>query len=198
MINLIYEDGQNANVQVQATDHTNPKLAFDPAGASACIDARVYLAGDEQLFGKLEAMEPESLTLTTTWGDRIDVPLARVTGVYMGMADHKETPESFAKRFKSPASEDLLLARAKDGEVVASVESSRRRRTTSSRSVTRARAVRSRSSRSRAWFWRHGPRRSRPTEVRPTFTLSGGLVLSGRWSRSRGTSGRWRHPGARR
>ena len=57
--------------------------------------------------------------LTTPWGDRLDVPLARVAGVYMGLPDHKESPESFAKRLKARGAEDLLLARTKDGEVVA-------------------------------------------------------------------------------
>ena len=186
MINLIYEDGQNANVQVQATDHTNPKLAFDPAAPTPALDARVYLAGDEQLFGKLEAIGAESLTLTTTWGDRIDVPLARVTGVYMGMADHKETPESFAKRLKSPASEDLLLARAKDGEVVAIggvVEAAKDNKLTFSYKG-KSRTIALKQVEGLVLAARPAPKP--PTEVRPTFTLSGGLVLSGRWLKIEG------------
>ncbi len=93
MINLMYADGQNANVQAQATGHTDPKLKFDPAAPTHSLDARVYLAEDEQLFGKLEAISADALTLTTTWDERINVPLARVLGVYMGMAEHKEIPE---------------------------------------------------------------------------------------------------------
>ena len=47
------------------------------------------------------------------------MPLARVAGNHFGLPDRKESPESFAKRLKSRAAEDLLLARTKDGEVVA-------------------------------------------------------------------------------
>ena len=161
MINLMYADGQNAQVQAQVTGKTDPKLKFDPAAPTPSLDARVYLAEDEQLFGKLEAISADSLTLTTTWGDRIDVPLARVLGVYMGMADHKESPESFAKRLKTPGGEDLLLARAKDGDVVAIggvVEAAKGEKLTSSRTGARAGAWRS--SRSRGSSSRPGPRRS--------------------------------------
>ena len=90
--------------------NTDPKLAFDPKAPAPSLDARVYLTGDEQLFGKLEALGEESLRLTTPWGDHLDVPLARVVGVYMGLPDHKESPESFAKRLKARGTEDLLLA----------------------------------------------------------------------------------------
>ena len=37
------------------TNTTDPKLAFDPKAAGPALDARVYLTGDEQLFGKLES-----------------------------------------------------------------------------------------------------------------------------------------------
>jgi hypothetical protein len=186
MINLIYADGQNANIQAQATGHTDPKLKFDPAAPTASLDARVYLAEDEQLFGKLEAMSADSLTLTTTWGERIDVPLARVLGVYMGMADHKETPESFAKRLKARGGEDLLLARAKDGEVVAIggvVEGAKENRLTFAyRGKGRALALKQ----VEGLVLAARPAPEPPTEVRPTFTLSGGLVLSGRWVKIEG------------
>jgi hypothetical protein len=181
MINLMYADGQNANVQVQATGHTDPKLKFDPAAPTPSLDARVYLADDEQLFGKLEAIGADSLTLATTWGDRVDVPLARVLGVYMGMADHKETPESFAKRLKAPGSEDLLLARAKDGEVVAIggvVEAAKENKLTFTyRGKGRTLALKQ----VEGFVLAARPAPKPPTELRPTFTLSGGLVLSGRW-----------------
>jgi hypothetical protein len=185
MINLIYADGQNANVQAQATGHTDPKLKFDSAAPTPSLDARVYLAEDEQLFGKLDAIGSDSLTLTTTWGDRIDVPLARVLGVYMGMADHKETPESFAKRLKAPGSEDLLLARTKEGtkdvEVVAIggvIEAAKDNKLTFAyRGKSRTLALKQ----VEGFVLAARPAPKPPTEVRPTFTLSGGLVLSGRW-----------------
>jgi NPCBM/NEW2 domain len=181
MINLMYADNQNANVQVQATAHTDPHLKFDPTAPTPSLDARVYLAEDEQLFGKLDAIGAESLTLTTMWGDRMDVPLARVLGVYMGMADHKESPESFAKRLRSPGSEDLLLARAKDGEVVAIggvVEAVKENKLTFAyRGKSRTLALKQ----VEGLVLASRPAPKPPTEVRPTFTLSGGLVLSGRW-----------------
>ncbi len=69
-ITLTYADGQPATTKVKATEHTDPKLKFDPESPTPALDARVYLAGDEQLFGKLEAITDEPLTLTTPWGDR--------------------------------------------------------------------------------------------------------------------------------
>ncbi len=96
-----YADGQQAQAKFKATSATDPKLAFDPNAPAPALDARVYLTGDEQLFGKLETIGEESLGLTLPWGDRVDIPLARVVAVYMGMADHKESPDSFAKRLKA-------------------------------------------------------------------------------------------------
>jgi hypothetical protein len=181
-INLMYADGQNANVQAQATGHTDPKLKFDPAAPTHSLDARVYLAEDEQLFGKLEAITADALTLTTTWEEKINVPLARVLGVYMGMAEHKETPETFAKRLKTPSAEDLLLARAKDGaEVVAIagvVESAKENKLTFAyRGKSRTLALKQ----VEGFVLAARPAPKPPTEVRPTFTLSGGLVFSGKW-----------------
>ncbi len=119
-IGVVYADGQNANATVKATEHTDPKLAVDPKGPAApSSGAWVYLAGEEKLFGKLERLGEESLRLTTTWGDHLDVPLARVAGIHFGLPDRKESPESFARRLKTRGTEDLLLARTKDGEVVA-------------------------------------------------------------------------------
>ncbi len=117
-VNLTYADGQPGMAQVKATGPADPKLAFDPAAAAPALDARIFLNGDEQLFGKLEAIEGDSLRLTVPWGESVELPMARVVAVYMGMPDHKESPEAFAKRLKARGTEDLLLARSKDGEVV--------------------------------------------------------------------------------
>ena len=119
-INVIYEDGQNANATGQGRRAHRPQARRSTRRPRRPpLDARVYLTGDEQLFGKLEGIGEDSLTLTTPWQDQLDVPLARVVGVHMGLPDHKESPESFAKRLKARGAEDLLLARTKDGEVVA-------------------------------------------------------------------------------
>ncbi len=180
MVNLTYADGQNANIQVKATGHTDPKLAFDPAAPS--LDARVYLADDEQLYGELEAIGEEALTLMTPWGDRLDVPIARVVGVYMGRPDHKETPESFAKRLKTRGGEDLLLAWAKDGEVVAigGVVQGANAGKLSFLYQGKSRTMPLKQVEGLILAARPAPKP--PTEVRPTFTLVGGITVSGRWA----------------
>ena len=181
-ITLTFADGQQANTKVKATGHTDPKLAFDPQSPTPALDARVFLAGDEQLFGKLEAIGDDKLTLTTPWGDRLDLPMTRIVGVYMGMPDHKESAESFAKRLKTRGDQDTLLARAKDGEVVAitgvveSIEANKlgfqyggKTRTLPLKGVE-------------GMILAARPALPPPTEVRPTFDLAGGIVISGRWA----------------
>jgi len=181
-INVTYADGQAANAKVKATAHTDPKLAFDPGAPAPALDARVYLTGEEQLFGKLEGIGEESLSLTTPWGDRLDVPMARVVGVYMGMPDHKESPEAFAKRLKARGVEDLLLARAKDGEVVAIagvVEGAKANKLTF-RYQEKGRTLLLKQVEGLVLAARPEPK---PTAgLRPTFTLAGGIAVSGRWA----------------
>lgn len=119
-VNVTYEDGQSANANFQADGHSDAKLAVDPdAPAFSTPDARVFLAGDETLFGKLEGIADDKLTLTTPWKARLEVPLNRVVGVHLAPADRKESPESFAKRLKTRTAEDLLLAQTENGEVLA-------------------------------------------------------------------------------
>lgn len=119
-VNVTYEDGQSANANFQADGHSDAKLAVDPdAPAFSTPDARVFLAGDETLFGKLEGIADDKLTLTTPWKARLEVPLNRVVGVHLAPADRKESPESFAKRLKARTAEDLLLAQTENGEVLA-------------------------------------------------------------------------------
>ena len=179
---MTYANGQNGNVKVKATSSTDPKLAYDPNAPTPPLDARIYLTGDEQLFGKLESLGEESLTLTTPWGDRLDVPMTRVIGVYMGMADHKESPEAFAKRLKARGGEDLLLARAKDGEVVAIagvVETAKANKLTF-RYQDKPRSLPLKGVEGFVLAARPDPKP--PAEVRPTFTMAGGIVVSGRWT----------------
>ena len=181
-ITLTFADGQQANTKVKATGHTDPKLAFDPQSPTPALDARVFLAGNEQLFGKLEAIGDDKLTLTTPWGDRLDLPMTRIVGVYMGMPDHKESAESFAKRLKTRGDQDTLLARAKDGEIVAitgvveAIEANKlgfqyggKTRTLPLKGVE-------------GMILAARPALPPPTEVRPTFDLAGGIVISGRWA----------------
>jgi hypothetical protein len=180
-ITVTYSDNQPANTKVKATEHTNAKLAFDPEAPTPALDARVYVAGDEQLFGKLESIAEETLNLTTPWGDKLGVPMTRVVGVYMGMPDHKETPEAFAKRLKAPGTEDLLLARAKDGEVVAisGVVDGAKANKLAFNYQGKVRSLPLKQVEGLILAARPGPKP--PNEVRPTFSLAGGIVVSGRW-----------------
>ena len=109
------------------------------------------------------------------------MPLARVVGVHLGLLDRKESPESFAKRLKTRGSEDLLLAQTKNGEVVAIPGIVEGTDGDKLRSATRTGPGRCRSSRSKAWSWPRGRNPTRPDELRPGFTLPGGVVVSGRW-----------------
>jgi len=119
-VNVTYEDGQSANANFQADGHSDAKLAVDPATpAFAPPDARVFLSGDEAVFGKLEGIDADKLTLATPWKARLEIPLSRVAGVHLAPLDRKESPDSFAKRLKSRGAEDLLLAQTKNGEVLA-------------------------------------------------------------------------------
>jgi hypothetical protein len=181
-ITVMYADGQNAIAKVKPTEHTDPKLAFNAEAPTPALDARIYLAGDEQLFGQLEAITNDVLSLSTPWGDRVDVPLSRVVGVYMGMPDHKETPEAFARRLKAPGNEDLLLARAKDGGVVAIagvVEGAKANKLTFLYQG-KGRTLPLKGVEGLILASRPGPKP--PKEVRPTFSMAGGIVVSGRWA----------------
>lgn len=119
-VNVTYEDGQSSTANFQADGHSDAALAVDPAApAFAPPDARVFLSDDEAVFGKLEGIDAEALTLTTPWKNRLEIPLNRVAGVHLAPLDRKESPESFANRLKSRGTEDLLLAQTKNGEVLA-------------------------------------------------------------------------------
>lgn len=179
--NIMYADGQNANASVQVEAHTDPKLAYDPAAPGRSLDVRVFLAGDEQLFGRLDGLEGETLRLTAPWGDKLEVPLARVSGLYIGLAEHKESPESFARRLKSRGTDDLLLARSKDGEVVAIpgvVEGTDSDKLLFSYQE-KTRTLPLKQVEGLVLAARPQPRPSE--DLRQTFTLVGGLVVNGRW-----------------
>lgn len=180
-INISYSDGQSANATVKADKKTDPKLPFNAKAAAPSLDARVYLTGDEQLFGKFERLDEESLRLRTPWGDRLTVPLARVTGIYMGLAEHKESSESFAKRLRSRGTEDLLLAQSKSGEVVAipgiaeGTEDDKLRFQFQEKSRTLP------LKQVEGLVLAARPEPERPAGLRPTFSMAGGIVISGLW-----------------
>ena len=92
MIIVMYEDGQAGNAKAKAAEHTKPDLrSIRRRRRSPRLDARVYLTGDEKLFGKLESIGQETLKLTTPWQDHLDVPLTRVVGVHFGLLERKES-----------------------------------------------------------------------------------------------------------
>jgi len=181
-ISVNYEDGQAANTQAKAGEHTVPKLAVDPKIPSAPpLDAWVFLTGDEKLFGKLGSIGQETLRLTTPWQDHLDIPLSRVAGVQLGLQEPKESTDSFVRRLKTRGSEDLLLAQTKKGEVLA------------------ISGVMEQTENGKLHFRYQGRSRTLPLdqveglilaarpdspptdELRPTFTLVHGMAVSGRW-----------------
>ena len=180
-ITIMYADCQKAQIQAPVKGHTDPKLAFDAKAAAPALDARVFLAGDEQLYGRLESLDEEALTLIVPWGDKVAIPTSRVVAVYMGMSDHKESTESFARRVKSRGTEDTLLARTKDGEVVAigGVIDGVKENTLGFVYKERTRTLALKDVEGLIFARRSDPKP--PAEARPTFSLAGGLVLSGRW-----------------
>ncbi len=180
-VNITYKDGQNANATIKVEPSTDPKRAFDPKAPAPALDARVYLTSGEQLFGKFESLGEDSLRLQTPWGDKLAIPLAHVTGIYMGLPEHKESSESFARRLKSRGTEDLLLARTGDGEVVAipgvaeGTDGDKLRfhfqentRTLSLKNVE-------------GLILASRPEPDRPGGLRASFSMAGGLVISGLW-----------------
>ena len=180
-VNVTYADGQSANANINVTQKTDPKLAFDPKAPAPSLDARVYLTGGEQLFGRFESLGAETLKLRTPWGDDLAVPLARVTGIYMGLPEHKESAESFAKRLRARGAEDLLLATAKNGEVVAisgiaeGTDGDRLR----FHFQEKTRSLPLKQVEGLILAARPDPEQAQG--VRSTFSLSGGLVISGLW-----------------
>lgn len=121
-INITYEDGQNGTATVKPAEHTDAKKSFAADEPEATLlGATVYLTGEEKLYGVLESISEESLRLGAPWPDQkpLEIPLARVVGVQLSIAERKESPESFVKRLKTRSAEDLLLAHTKDGEVLA-------------------------------------------------------------------------------
>jgi hypothetical protein len=182
-ITIQYEDGQAGNTNVMVQDHhTDPKLAVDPkAPAVPLVDAWLYLTGDEKLFGKLEAIGQETLRLSTPWQDHLEIPLTRVVGVHLGVLDRKESTASFANRLKTRASEDLLLAQTKNGEVIAipgilegadneklHFNYQNRTRTMPLRQVE-------------GLIMGSRPESQRTDGLHPSFTLPHGVTISGKW-----------------
>ncbi len=178
---ITYADGQSGNATIKSDKASDPKLAVDPKAPAPTLDARIYLTGDEQLFGKFEGLTEEALRLQTPWGDRLNVPLARVAGIYMGLPEHKESSESFAKRLRTRGTEDLLLARSKADEVVAIpgiAEGTdgdkllfRFQDKTRSLSLKQVEGL----------VLAARPEPEPPAGLRPTFSMAGGLVVSGLW-----------------
>ncbi|WP_435010743.1 NPCBM/NEW2 domain-containing protein [Tundrisphaera lichenicola] len=179
---VVYQDGQSANATVKSDKHTDPHLAVDPkAPKNPNPDVWVYVAGDEKLFGKLAGLTEDAIEIATPWGGKLNVPLVRVVGFRLAQVEPKETPESFGRRLKSRGTEDLLLARTKDGEVVAiagvleGMEGDRflfrYQGKTRKLPIELAEGL----------VMADRPEPDQPDELRSTFTLPGGVAVSGRW-----------------
>src|SRR5262249_9187045 len=110
-----------------------------------------------------------------------DVPLARVVGVHFGPPERKESTESFAKRLKARGTEDQLLAHTKDGEVVAipgvveGTEADRLRFRYQDKSRTLP------LSQVEGLLMAARPDAKSTDELSTTFSLPGGIAVSGRW-----------------
>ncbi|SIN68133.1 Protein of unknown function [Singulisphaera sp. GP187] len=180
-VNITYSDGQSANATIKSDKRSDPKLAVDPKAPAPSLDARVYLTGDEQLFGKFEGLGEDSLRLLTPWGDRLTVPLARVTGIYMGLPEHKESSESFAKRLRTRGTEDLLLARSKDDEVVAipgiAEGTAEDKLLFHFQDKTRSLSLKQ----VEGLILAARPEPDRSDGLHSTFSMAGGIVISGLW-----------------
>lgn len=181
-INVVYEDGQNGNATVKATEHTDPGRAVDPEKpAVPQFGATVHLTGEERLFGTLEGIGADNLRLTCPWRDQraLEIPLSLVVGVQLSVPDRKESPDSFARRLKARGAEDLLLARTKDGEVVAiqgvveGTEADRLR--FHYQDQTRTLPL----GQVEGWVMAARPAPRRPDGLRARFSLFGGLAISG-------------------
>jgi hypothetical protein len=181
-IMVMYENGQNGNAQAKATEHTKPDLAIDPKAPGAMsMGAWVYLANDEKLYGTFEGFTQEHVELTTPWQDRVKIPLMRVAGVQFGPLERKETPDSFARRLKARGSEDLLLAQAKNGEVIAiaglleGTEDSKLRfqfqGKTRSLPLKQVEGI----------VMAARPESEKVADLNPAFRLPAGVVVSGKW-----------------
>jgi hypothetical protein len=97
------------------------------------------------------------------------------------LLERKESAESFSKRLKTRGSEDLLLAQTKKGEVIAiagvleGTDSDKLRFTYQGRTRTLP------LNQAEGLILAARPESPRPDELRPTFSLPGGIVVSGRW-----------------
>jgi len=182
MINVMYEDGQMANANAVAGEHTDAKLAVDPKAPTVPrLDAALYLTGDEKLFGKLENIGPDTLRLTTSWQDHLDVPLNRIVGVHFGLLDRKESRESFTNRLKARGSEDVLLAQTKNGEVIAIAGVVERTDNDRLRFRYQGRTRTLPLAQVEGLVLAARPESRQPDELLPTFSLPGGVAVSGRW-----------------
>lgn len=188
-VTINYGDGQMANFQVKATGHSDARLAVDPkAPATPRPDARVFLAGGEQVFGKLDAIGDENLTMMIPWKDSFQVPLSRIVGFQLSTPDSKESAASFAKRLKERGAEDLLLARTKDGEVVAiagvveGTQGDRLKFRFNDKSRTLPVAL------VEGLVMASRPDPPAPTSPQPSFSLPGNVVLSGSWKEVEGAT----------
>jgi hypothetical protein len=183
-INVVYADGQNGNATIKAIEHTDPRRSLDTKEPEAIPPgATVYLTGDERVFGTLEGIGPDVLRLVSPWRDQapLEIPLARVVGVQLSVANRKETPESFARRLKSRGAQDLLLARTKDGEilsisgVVEGTEADRLQFRYQDRTRTLP------LSQVEGWVMAARPDPKAPEGLRARISLFGDLAISGVW-----------------
>ena len=180
---VTYADGQSGNASIKADGHTDPDLAFDAEMAQPLPpDARVYLTGGAILFGKLTGIDSRNFHIKTIWGDELDVPLERLAAFHLVTTDAKEAAEAFSKRVEDRGAEDLLLARTKEGEVVAiagvleGTEGDRLQ--FRYRDQTRTIPLQG----VEGVLLASRPESPGPDDLLPSFKMASGLVVDGRWT----------------
>lgn len=114
-INVIYEDGQTAKVEIKAATHTDHqlKVGAQPAATDAAPSgpptAIVYGRDKSQVRGEMLSLGDESISLRTSWTDEIKIPLVEVRGIRFPAVNAAEAQSKFDSRLADPAAEDTAV-----------------------------------------------------------------------------------------
>ena len=198
-INVMYEDGQTGNANATGQRTHRSQAGRRPQGAGRPAARRLGLPdGRRKALRQARGHRPGDAAAH----DPLARPSRRPAGPRRRRPHRPARPqgdaESFAKRLKTRGSEDLLLAQTKNGEVIAisgiveGTEGDKLR----FRYQDRTRTLPLKQVEGLVLAAR--PESQPPDELRPTFTLPGGVVVSGRWKDLDTSVWKIEPPGARR
>ncbi len=131
-VQYTYGDGSTAKSSVVASTHTSDQLKLDKsaqpgvaaaAPASAKSQAEVQLADGYRLYGPIQQLTSDTLTLKTAWQEALQVPLVRVRSVWFGQTAPSGAREAFDQRSAQPVNDDVVFLLAPD-KSAASVQGS--------------------------------------------------------------------------